>query len=63
MGSSFDDFLKEETMREEVTAVAMKRVISWQIAQEMKAQKLTKTALAKRIHTSCTSLNCVFQRS
>ena len=57
IGSSFDDFLKEDAMLEEVTAVAMKRVISWQIAQEMKAQQLTKTALAKRMHTSRAALN------
>ena len=57
IGSSFDDFLKEEAMLEDVTAVAMKRVISWQIAQEMKAQQLTKTALAKRMNTSRASLN------
>ena len=44
-------------MLEEVTAVAMKRVIAWQIAQEMKAQQLTKTALAKRMHTSRAALN------
>lgn len=57
IGSSFDDFLKEEAILEEVTAVAMKRVIAWQIAQEMKAQQLTKTALAKRMHTSRAALN------
>jgi predicted XRE-type DNA-binding protein len=57
IGSSFDDFLKEEAMLEDVTAVAMKRVISWQIAHEMKAQQLTKTALAKRMHTSRAALN------
>jgi predicted XRE-type DNA-binding protein len=57
IGSSLDDFLKEEAILEEVTAVAMKRVISWQIAQEMKAQQLTKTALAKRMHTSRAALN------
>jgi predicted XRE-type DNA-binding protein len=57
IGSSFDDFLKEEAMLDEVTAVAIKRVISWQIAQEMKAQQLTKTALAKRMHTSRAALN------
>jgi len=57
IGSSFDDFLKEEAMLEEVTAVAMNRVIAWQIAQEMKAQQLTKTALAKRMHTSRAALN------
>ena len=57
IGSSFDDFLKEEAILEGETAVAMKRVIAWQIAQEMKAQQLTKTALAKRMHTSRAALN------
>ena len=55
--SSFDDFLKEESLLESSTAVALKRVIAWQIAQEMKAQKLTKTELAKRLHTSRAALN------
>ena len=57
IGSSFDDFLQEEAMLQEATAVAMKRVISWQIAEEMKAQQLTKTALAKRMNTSRAALN------
>ena len=57
IGSSFDDFLKEEAMLEDATAVALKRVIAWQIAEEMKAQKITKTALAKRMHTSRAALN------
>jgi len=56
IGSSFDNFLKEEAMLEEVTTVAMKRVIAWQITQEMKAQQLTKTALAKRMHISRAAL-------
>ena len=42
IGSSFDDFLQEESLLESTTAVALKRVIAWQIDQEMKAQKLTK---------------------
>ena len=57
IGSSFDDFLQEESLLESSTAVALKRVIAWQIDQEMKAQKLTKTELAKRMHTSCAALN------
>ncbi len=57
IGSSFDDLLAEDAMLEEVTAVALKRVIAWQIAEEMKAQHLTKTALAKRMHTSRAALN------
>jgi len=57
LGSDFDDFLAEEGMLEEVTAVAVKRVIAWQIEQEMSAQKMTKTAMAKKMRTSRASLN------
>ena len=57
IGGNFDDFLKEEAMLEDVTALALKRVISWQIAEAMKTQGLTKTELAKRMHTSRAALN------
>ena len=57
IGSDFDDFLAQEGMLEEVTAVAVKRVIAWQIEQEMSAQKITKTAMAKKMRTSRASLN------
>ena len=57
IGSSFDDFLAEDALLEEVSAVAIKRVVAWQIAQEMKAQGLTKTALAEKMHTSRAALN------
>ncbi len=40
-GSKFDDFLSEQGLLEQSTAVALKRVIAWQIAEEMKAQQLT----------------------
>ena len=49
IGSNFDDFLQEESMLEEATAVAIKSVIAWQIAKEMKAQSLTKTQLASKM--------------
>ena len=57
LGSDFDDSLAEEGMLEEVTAVAVKRAIAWQIEQEMSAQKITKTAMAKKMRTSRASLN------
>ena len=57
VGSDFDDFLAEEGMLEAVTAVAVKRVIAWQIEQEMSAQNITKTAMAKKMRTSRASLN------
>lgn len=57
IGSSLDDLLQEDGLLEHATAVAVKRVIAWQIEQEMKAQALTKTALAERMHTSRAALN------
>ena len=63
IGSNFDDFLAEEAMLEEATATAVKRVIAWQIEQEMKAQKLTKTALASKMRTSRAALNRLLDAS
>lgn len=57
IGSSFDDFLSENATLDEATAVAVKRVIAWQIEQEMKAQNLNKTTMAKKMHTSRAALN------
>ncbi len=56
-GSSFDDFLKEEGLYEECTATAIKRVIAWQLEQEIQRQNLTKSAMAKRMHTSRSQLD------
>ena len=56
-GSSFDDFLKEEGIFEECNAEAIKRVLSFQLEKELKKQKMTKTQLAKRMHTSRAAVN------
>ena len=63
VGSNFDDFLAEEALLEETSATAVKRVIAWQIEQEMKAQKLTKTALAAKMRTSRAALNRLLDAS
>jgi len=52
VGSSFDDFLKEENIYEEVQAFAIKRVIAWQLEQVMEADSVTKAEMAKRMHTN-----------
>lgn len=57
IGGSFDDYLIDEGTLEDATAVAVKRVIAWQIAQAMKKQKMSKTSLAEKMHTSRASLN------
>ena len=48
---TFDDFLASEGMLEEAEEVAIKRVLAWQIAEAMKTQGITKTAMAQRMKT------------
>ena len=57
IGSSFDDFLKEEGIFEEVATQAVKRVLAWQIAEAMKEQKISKLEMARRMHTSRSQLD------
>lgn len=56
-GSTFDSFLEQEGIREEVEAVAIKRVLAWQLEQAMKNQQKTKQAMAKQLHTSRSQLD------
>jgi predicted transcriptional regulator len=51
-GTSLDDFLKEEGIYEEVTASAVKAVIAYQLAEEMKKQGISKTRMAELMQTS-----------
>jgi len=52
IGSSFDDFLEEEGILEEVEEVAAKRVFVFQLQKEMKKQSVDKAELATRMETS-----------
>ena len=52
IGSSLDDLLKEKGILEEVNTAALKRVIALQIEDEMRRRKISKSDLAKRMHTS-----------
>jgi hypothetical protein len=56
-GSTFDSFLEEEGIRGEVEAVAVKRVLAWQLEQAMRKQRKTKQAMAKELHTSRSQLD------
>jgi antitoxin HicB len=57
VGSTFDDFLKEEGIYEEVTAHAIKRVIAYQLDRLMADEGLGKSELAKRMKTSRAQLD------
>jgi DNA-binding Xre family transcriptional regulator len=57
IGSSLDDFLKDDGLYEEVTARAIKRVIARQLDALMREKHLTKSALARRMQTSRAQLD------
>lgn len=50
IGSSLEDFLKEEGVLEEAQAIAIKRALSFQIQQAMKQKHLTKKRMTERMH-------------
>jgi antitoxin HicB len=52
IGSSFDDFLEEENLLTEANEIAIKRVIAWQLKQEIESKHLTKTSVAEAMGTS-----------
>ncbi|MDP2183419.1 MAG: helix-turn-helix transcriptional regulator [Actinomycetota bacterium] len=52
IGSDFEDFLRDEGILDDAEAVATKRVIAYQIAQEMERAHITQTELARRMKTS-----------
>ena len=52
IGGDFDDFLRDEGMLDDAEAVAAKRVIAYQIAQEMELAHISQAELARRMKTS-----------
>jgi hypothetical protein len=57
VGSDFDDFLREENLLAETEAVAVKRVIAFQLQQEMGSRNLSKALLARKMNTSRAALD------
>ena len=57
IGSDFGDFLKEDGIYEETNDIAIKRVIAYQLEQEMKVQNITKTKMAEMMNTSRAVVN------
>jgi hypothetical protein len=57
MGSSLDDFLKEEGILEEAQVQAVKEVVAWQLAEAMKQRKLSKNRMAALLKTSRTQVD------
>jgi antitoxin HicB len=57
IGSSVDDFLKEEGIYEEAQAKAIKEVVAWQLAEAMKKKKISKVRMAALLKTSRTQVD------
>ncbi|MFT4861218.1 MAG: antitoxin HicB [Pseudohongiellaceae bacterium] len=57
IGSSLDNLLEETGELAEVSTVAIKRVIAWEITQKMEVEHLSKTTMAELMHTSRSALD------
>lgn len=62
VGSDFDDFLKQDGLLAECEAGALKRVVAWQLEQEMKRRKISRAKLATRMNTTRSSVDGLFPR-
>ena len=60
-GSTLDEFLTQDGIREVAKAEAVTRVVAWQLAQEMERQGITKAVLAERMHTSRAQLDRILK--
>lgn len=57
MGSSIDDFFKEEGIFEEAQTQAVKEVVAWQLAEAMKKKRISKAKMATLLKTSRTQVD------
>ena len=57
IGSTFESFLDEQGLKNEVDLIAQKRVIAWQIEQAMAEENITKADMAARMNTSRTQID------
>ena len=57
VGTSFENFLKEEGILGESSERAVKRVLAYQLAEDMKAKGITKAKMAESLGTSRSQLN------
>lgn len=57
LGSSIEDFLKEEDTLQEAQAQAIKEVVAWQLAEAMKTRNISKSKMAVLLKTSRTQVD------
>lgn len=57
IGSSLDDFLREEGIFESTQRQAIKEVLAWEQAEAMKAKRISKARMAEMLNTSRTQVD------
>jgi predicted XRE-type DNA-binding protein len=57
LGSDFDDFLRDEGLLADAEAVAIKRVVAYQVARMMENDQISKAEMARRMNTSRSALD------
>ena len=57
IGSTLDNFLREDGIYEEVASAAIKRVLARQLEAAMKEKNVTRSEMARQMHTSRAALN------
>ena len=60
-GTSLDEFLAKEGIREAAKAEALTRVVAWQLSQEMERQGITKAVLAERMHANLAQVDRILK--
>ncbi|MDE2975859.1 MAG: helix-turn-helix transcriptional regulator [Gemmatimonadota bacterium] len=56
IGTSFEDYLAGQGTLEETRAVAVKRVLAWQLQHAMEERQMSKSAMARAMRTSRSQL-------
>jgi transcriptional regulator with XRE-family HTH domain len=63
IGQNFDDFMLEQGLYEEAKELAAKKLIALELQEEMKAQKLSKSVIAKKMNTSRVAIDNILNPS
>ena len=59
VGTSLEQWLEEEGILQDSTIAAAKKVIAWQLSEEMRKKKITKMRMAELMETSRAQLDRV----
>lgn len=63
IGQDFSDFMKEQGLYEEAQELSTKKIIASQFKAEMEKQNISKSALAKKMHTTRTAIDNILDPS